>query len=262
MRKTKSGGWYRPSAAAGSPRPRSGGWLTPPSGGGSGGIWLPFPSTLLQMPIGGAKGKRPPKRRGQSAFRARDWDPGLHAAAFAADFLASDGRKWSVAAPDARGTTREIAVLQRKKTQRNERMTEIVEQADAFHAPFFRWLTFDAASHPATFEAMEIGYVLGFLAVMRAKAQHSRVRPSQLDPTLFPPLPVPGHASYPSGHATQSMLMALCLGAIREDALPELKQIALRIGENREVAGLHYPSDSAAGRRLAEDIFAALTAHK
>jgi membrane-associated phospholipid phosphatase len=79
----------------------------------------------------------------------------------------------------------------------------------------------------------------------------------------MPPIQVPGHASYPSGHATQSQLIAECVKL----ALPapatnpltaalsaDLDALATRIARNREIAGLHYPSDSDAGRSLAAGI--------
>ena len=46
---------------------------------------------------------------------------------------------------------------------------------------------------------------------MYYKDKFKRVRPSQLCPALMPPLAVPGHASFPSGHSTQAHLIAECL---------------------------------------------------
>jgi membrane-associated phospholipid phosphatase len=74
---------------------------------------------------------------------------------------------------------------------------------------------------------------------------------------------VPGHAAYPSGHATQSFLIARCLAAAVEGgpsalASEALDALANRIARNREIAGVHYPSDTAAGRDLAAQLFAAL----
>ena len=40
-----------------------------------------------------------------------------------------------------------------------------------------------------------------------------------------------------------------------------LKALARRVARNREIAGLHYPSDSVAGRRLADAVFAVLSRH-
>ena len=76
----------------------------------------------------------------------------------------------------------------------------------------------------------------------------------------MPPLECPGHGSYPSGHATQAHLFALCAIKILPDAQKQslgvvLKALAARIARNREIAGLHYQSDSMAGEWLAGEIF-------
>ena len=81
----------------------------------------------------------------------------------------------------------------------------------------------------------------------------------------MPPIAVPGHAAYPSGHATQARLVAACAKLALPDpndvsGLPNPTTVALsaaldvlatRIARNREIAGLHYPSDSGAGAELA-----------
>ncbi|SDY78505.1 phosphatase PAP2 family protein [Citreimonas salinaria] len=90
-----------------------------------------------------------------------------------------------------------------------------------------------------------IGYVV--------KARFARPRPNALDPTLRPFLPNPPHSAYRSNHAFQCFSVAhafnRCIpevpGAI------ELFHVAQRTGENREYAGLHYASDTAAGEALA-----------
>jgi hypothetical protein len=84
----------------------------------------------------------------------------------------------------------------------------------------------------------------------------------------MPPIDPPGHAAFPSGHATQAHLIALCLEVVMPatiipvdiNGVPQpdqgpLRQMAHRIARNREVLGLHYPSDSVAGKTLAEQTF-------
>jgi hypothetical protein len=81
---------------------------------------------------------------------------------------------------------------------------------------------------------------------------------------LLPPFSVPGHASYPSGHATQARLIAKCAHlAMKNDPRSDkervriqLKGLAKRIARNREIAGFHYRSDSEKGAELANKIFA------
>jgi len=47
----------------------------------------------------------------------------------------------------------------------------------------------------------------------------------------------------------------LALGEIIPGAKSALMALARRIGRNREVAGVHFPSDTAAGREIAEAVF-------
>jgi len=86
------------------------------------------------------------------------------------------------------------------------------------------------------------------------KRHFDRVRPSFLEGKLRPPIDVPQHASYPSGHSTECWSVAFCLA----DKYPERKEkyyaIANNIATNRERAGLHYKSDSDYGRLLARKI--------
>jgi hypothetical protein len=99
-----------------------------------------------------------------------------------------------------------------------------------------------------------------------------RARPSQVCPALMPPVPVPGHPSFPSGHATQAMLMAFCAEAAMADPAkvtiptplqdawrPLLQTLAGRIARNREIAGLHFESDTNGGLELAAKAFEKLS---
>ena len=85
---------------------------------------------------------------------------------------------------------------------------------------------------------------------MLLKYHYDRVRPNYLDTTLEPSISVPGHPAYPSGHATQAAAIALVLGCVDPDNKAEY--ILNRVGYNRELGGVHYPSDSVAGEKLAE----------
>jgi membrane-associated phospholipid phosphatase len=142
----------------------------------------------------------------------------------------------------------------------------------------WRWfraiLMCNSKSAPATHLLVETAAYIGQYQVMWYKRHFHRARPSQFSPALLPPIDVPGHASFPSGHATQSMLIALCLEQVMPAAvstpfsvnapdnppppnpgISPLQQMAARIARNREVLGLHYPSDSKAGRLLAIETF-------
>ena len=156
-------------------------------------------------------------------------------------------------------------------------MSEAIAQISNPWAYFRGILMCNSRSAPATHALVEIASHIGQFQAMHYKMHFNRPRPSQYSPALLPPIDVPGHAAYPSGHATESLLIALCLeqvmpaaantptllvGGPAPDNPPPpfpgkspLQQMASRIARNREVIGLHFPSDSKAGRKLAEESF-------
>jgi hypothetical protein len=96
------------------------------------------------------------------------------------------------------------------------------------------------------------------LAVFQAKMRFNRARPHQLEPRLRPCLAVPGHPAYPSGHALQGYLVARVLSLIFPEDGEALAAAGALIGHEREIAGLHYPSDARASRALGDAIFTRL----
>jgi len=102
-----------------------------------------------------------------------------------------------------------------------------------------------------------LSYVLSDVAdvVMHFKKIFNRPRPSEVLPEINPVLDVPLHRSYPSGHAAQAMVTAMVLSEWLRIPLRSLEIIAVRVGKNREIAGLHYPSDTAAGFDLGRQIY-------
>ncbi len=87
--------------------------------------------------------------------------------------------------------------------------------------------------------------------IMREKWKYQRARPTQLSDKLTPVITIPSHSAYPSGHAGQSWAAALMLETLDPAHKDVYEKKALDIAHRREIAGLHYPSDSEAGRTLA-----------
>jgi hypothetical protein len=96
-------------------------------------------------------------------------------------------------------------------------------------------------------------YLAGSVATY-FKDRFHRARPVTLAPDLTPPIPTPRLPAYPGGHATQIYLMALTLVHLHPNRQQEILQCAKQVAHNREVAGVNYPSDTEAGRKLAQDI--------
>ena len=181
---------------------------------------------------------------------------------------------------NAASTTAELDLLvAAARDERASALGEILSQDVEFITDFMELLTITPGSHPNTYRVLHAASLVGSYAVLYYKGLRERPRPSQLRPALLPPVPVPGHASWPSGHATQAWLMMLSIefvltgrvaGRVLDDPLgptgdlgvisSNLRTLAMRIARNREIAGLHYPSDSAYGRELAKTIAPFLTA--
>ena len=72
-------------------------------------------------------------------------------------------------------------------------------------------LAFSKASHPSTYALVQGALRVAQFQVVFYKNKFQRPRPSQLSPNLMPPIEVPGHASFPSGHSTEAYTLAYCL---------------------------------------------------
>jgi hypothetical protein len=143
---------------------------------------------------------------------------------------------------------------------RNGVMDEVVSQMTSFDQYFQGALAYTHASHPNTdYLVQGAMQVAGFVA-MYYKNMFQRARPGQLWPQLMPPIQVPGHAAFPSGHSTQSHTIAKVLQAVAGGVVPAVvditERLAQRIARGREVLGLHYPSDTVAGDVLSGEIAA------
>ena len=110
-----------------------------------------------------------------------------------------------------------------------------------------------AASHLLHLADKECRYF-----IVSYKKRFARPRPSHLMPTLQLVVPNPGHAAYPSGHAAQSMLYSKILALIDPAHETDYLNYAKAIAHRREIAGVHYPSDSRAGQKLAAAILVEL----
>lgn len=113
----------------------------------------------------------------------------------------------------------------------------------------------DPLMMPAAFHAFDVlDYDLHYILI-RDKKIYSRPRPEQLEPKLERVIKTPGHAAYPSGHATQFMVMAYIMGDIDPENAEHYQEYAKSVALRREIAGVHYPSDSAAGQLLAKNFY-------
>ena len=84
------------------------------------------------------------------------------------------------------------------------------------------------------------------------KLKYARPRPYAIEPKLKVAQPLP-HGAFPSGHSFGSFVNAELLSRLAPDRREELLNSAQEFAWSRELLGVHYPSDSEAGKMLAAD---------
>ncbi len=147
-----------------------------------------------------------------------------------------------------------LLAMQNARAVRRMRREDIVRQATLDVSDFTRPLGIDGlAGYEATESLfLEILTVCEYVGLYY-KAVFGRIRPNQFEPRLRPMLPNPAHEAYPSNHSFQCYSIAYAFNTILPEhpGTNELGIAALSVAQNREWAGLHYPSDTAAGKYLA-----------
>jgi membrane-associated phospholipid phosphatase len=186
------------------------------------------------------------------------WTAEFYPVALLAEFVTIGGGAWkdiSLPREDIEADLKsELEQLVKIMDYRPGMVSEFLAQCNGILDYLRGIFSFSAKSHPMTYALGATAIYIGEFQVMYYKAKYNRPRPSRLSPRLMPLIEVPGHASFPSGHATQSRLAAKLLAEVMpEEAKAPLCSLANRIARNREVMGLHYPSDSRAGRHLADE---------
>jgi hypothetical protein len=197
----------------------------------------------------------------------RGWDPAYYQLVLLTEFA----RAWapSTATEAALSGILTSALLPAGQAAEKSNMVELIEfragvlsellaQMTSFDAYFQGALAFTRATHPCTNFLFQGAMRAAEFVCMYYKNMFQRARPWQLWPELMPPIAVPGHASFPSAHATQAYTCAKVLQAVAVGVVPSVvdvtTRLAQRIARGREVLGVQYPSDSAAGLLLSGEI--------
>jgi acid phosphatase (class A) len=156
-----------------------------------------------------------------------------------------------------------LGVLDRA-ADRDDRFAEIIDQNDADGAINY-WLgmlMIDPARAPATYGMIRAAARVGEMVVMCLKDSWGCPRPSYFCPGIVPMIDPPATPSFPAGHAVQAQLISKVLEQLdNQRTTPRIPQhqllfdLADRVGDNRVVAGIHFPIDIAAGKAVANECF-------
>lgn len=155
----------------------------------------------------------------------------------------------------------QLQIVEYWREERPIRMAEILTQTTPPISYFASLLNMQSGRHRRTLEVIDSLLGLVFMIGMRFKHRFAVPRPSDVSLNIQPIIEVPGHGAFPMGHASESYAIAEVLLALLDDAgaldqkslgaaRTALHKLAFRISENRVVAGVHYPIDAVAGRRL------------
>lgn len=195
----------------------------------------------------------------------------------------------SLTPPTPKTIKNQMPELRAAMDLRADRLGEILAQSDGFTAFFAAQMPFGLFRRPYTLNLLTALYDTVVAQEQRIKHLCSVPRPVDLSPQVQPVITTPGHSAYPSGHATEAFAVATLFAAFRlhADGVPAKKlvsslqkrlleasetasemdpvillfRLAARIADNRTVAGVHYPLDSAHGGLLGHALALAFIAH-
>jgi membrane-associated phospholipid phosphatase len=156
-------------------------------------------------------------------------------------------------APGSRENEADIqAVLMRQRNRTPQEVARAQSEVDltpmAFDTIFGS--NFNAAAFPLTFALLGNATADAHAIAASAKQFWQRARPPLQDKGIHPVVPIPGNPSYPSFHAVQGALWAAILARLAPAWKERILARGDQIGTDRVIAGVHFPTDVAAGQQL------------
>ncbi|HEY8965648.1 MAG TPA: hypothetical protein VIM58_04340, partial [Candidatus Methylacidiphilales bacterium] len=113
---------------------------------------------------------------------------------------------------------------------------------------------FNAAALPKTAALLAAVKADTERAADRAKRTWARTPPAKADRRVHPAAPLPPGSSYPCSDAAVGTVWGFVLGELMPDKRQGLFVRAAEIGDDQVLAGLRFPSDVVAGRKLGVEI--------
>lgn len=150
-----------------------------------------------------------------------------------------------------------LLALQNLRSEKSENIIVREMHVCGFHIGNYR-LGLNPKLDNLVLEAYFDSRLWGFMG----KHRWNRVRPSFIISELKPNIANPPHPAFPSNHTFQALVVANVLSQLWPENANAYLQDALEIGRNRELAGVHYPSDTRASIILAHHFGKVLAKNK
>jgi acid phosphatase (class A) len=172
------------------------------------------------------------------------------AAAVEPDWVAIAGTYPALGSPQSKEELTTMHWLQNTRTQ-----ADVARAWVETHPDLALFLTalgsgMDTSNFPATAALLKQAKEDLKPIVANLKNSFNRPRPYVIDPTLIPALAQDGSPSFPSKHAALGILFADLLTLLDPADQGGFAREGKLIGDDRVMAGLHWPSDDTAGQRL------------
>jgi acid phosphatase (class A) len=144
--------------------------------------------------------------------------------------------------------------LQSKRTEAQEKRCKSEVHADAFYFARVLGPHFSEHNFPITAQLLREAAADASDIADHIKRRWNRTRPYLADPRIEPCVTEEKTGSYPSGHAVGGILRATILSEICPEKKAALMSLGRQLGDDRMIAGMHYPSDVVAGQKLSAAI--------
>lgn len=163
-------------------------------------------------------------------------------------------------APGAAADLRDLAELRRWQAERTpEQCAAARLQEDAGYEVFFGAVSPLPRPLPEPAEKIFKRVKIDAASVVwLLKEKYERPRPYLRDSSLAPCVEREGSTAYPSGHSAVARVYALMLEELDPAGAQAYRAAAAQAALNRVIGGVHHPSDTAAGLRLGDAVYAAL----
>ena len=166
------------------------------------------------------------------------------------------------APPNETATKDELAELQAKVADRDAAVLDRISYWDA-GSPGYRWNELAMQQTVRAGMALESYRLMPLLnaaiydatiAAWDAKYAYTRLRPAVADTTLSTVIPTPNSPSYPDAHAVTAGAAATVLAYVFPEEAERFQTLATEAADSRVMAGVAYPSDTAAGLELGQQV--------